>query len=103
MPRGPIAFIHKAMSLPNHLPFTPHALRICLSYSTNMSDLIFGPPLDASGVLTWRLLHFLAGQLPSAQEKRGDRRLVKALQLATDDEAIISPGDMAVVKDKIIL
>ena len=69
-----------------------------------MSDFMSaGPPLDASGVLTWRLLHFLAGQLPSAQEKRGEQRLDNARQLAREHERLISPSDMEIVKERITL
>ena len=78
-------------------PFTP--LRIFSSYS-DMSD---GPPLDASGVLTWKLLDFLASQWPSAQEKRGDRRLDNARQLASENETLISPSDLEIAKERIIL
>ena len=62
-----------------------------------------GPPLDASGVLTWKLLHFLAGQRPSAQEERGDGRLDKARDLVRENEALISPTDLNVVKERITL
>ena len=64
---------------------------------------VSGPPLDASGVLTWKLLHFLAGQRPSAQEKRGDRRLDNARQLARENETFIGPSDLEIAKERIIL
>ena len=62
-----------------------------------------GPPLDASGVLTWKLLHFLASQRPSAQEARGDERLDDARNLARENEECISPNDLEIVGERIIL
>ena len=62
-----------------------------------------GPPLDASGVLTWRLLNFLASQRPSAQEVRGDGRLDNARQLARDNQDVISPSDLEIVRERITL
>lgn len=62
-----------------------------------------GPPLDASGVLTWRLLNFLAGQRPSAQEERGDGRLDNARQLARDNQDVINPSDLEIVRERITL
>ena len=62
-----------------------------------------GPPLDASGVLTWKLLHFLAGQRPSAQQERGDGRLDKARELARENEDLISPTDLNIVRERITL
>lgn len=62
-----------------------------------------GPSLDASGVLTWKLLHFLASQRPSAQERRGDRRLDNARTLAGENGAFISRDDLEIVKERIIL
>ncbi|KAH9014217.1 hypothetical protein EDB85DRAFT_2157573 [Lactarius pseudohatsudake] len=62
-----------------------------------------GPPLDASGVLTLKLLHFLADRRPSAQEKRGDQRLDSARELARGDEVLISPGDLEIVRERITL
>ena len=62
-----------------------------------------GPPLDASGVLTWKLLHFLASHMPSAQEARGDGRLDDARDLASKNEEIIDPYDMEIVRERIIL
>ena len=66
-----------------------------------MSDLIFGPPLDASGVLTSRLLHFLAGQLPSAQEERADWQLDQALRLASEDKTLLSREELQTIHDRI--
>jgi len=68
-----------------------------------MSGMTAGPPLDASGVLTWRLLHFLAGQRPSAQEERGEKRLDNARILAVEYEDVISPSDLEIVKERIVL
>ena len=62
-----------------------------------------GPPLDASGVLTWRLLNFLASQRPSAQEERGDGRLDNARQLARDNQDVINPSDLEIVRERITL
>lgn len=66
-----------------------------------MSDTSSPPPLDASGVLTWRLLNFLASQRPSAQEKRGNRRLDEARMLARENGSQISHDDMEIVKHRI--
>ncbi len=68
-----------------------------------MSGVMSGPPLDASGVLTWKLLHFLASQRPSAQEGRGDRRLDDARTLARENETLISPSDLEIVRERITL
>ena len=62
-----------------------------------------GPPLDASGVLTWKLLHFLASHRPSAQEARGDGRLDAARNLARENEEFIGPNDLEIVRERIIL
>ena len=62
-----------------------------------------GPPLDASGVLTWKLLNFLGGQRPSAQEERGDGRLDNARQLARDNQDVINPSDLEIVRERITL
>ncbi|KAH9045897.1 hypothetical protein EDB83DRAFT_1550700 [Lactarius deliciosus] len=61
-----------------------------------------GPPLDASGVLTLKLLHFLVSQIPSAQEGLGDRRLDSARKLARDNETLINPSDLDIVRQRII-
>lgn len=63
----------------------------------------FGPPLDASGVLTWKLLHSLASQLPSAQEDRGDVLLDDARRLARDSQDFISPSDFEIVRERFTL
>jgi hypothetical protein len=60
------------------------------------------PPLDASGFLTWKLLHFLDSLRPSAQEARGDDRLDDARKLATENRNI-SPSDLQIVMERIIL
>jgi len=62
-----------------------------------------GPPLDASGVLVWKLLEFLSNKRPSAREELGNMRLHEARELALTDEAIISPDDLVVAKDKLML
>jgi hypothetical protein len=62
-----------------------------------------GPPLDASGFLTWKLLHFLASQRPSAQEKRGDGRLDDARNLALENQQLIGPSDLEIVRERITL
>jgi hypothetical protein len=61
------------------------------------------PPLDASGVFAWRLLDFLTSRRPSAQEELGNKRLDKARDLAMSNEAMISPHDMAIAKEKFTL
>ncbi|KAH9035123.1 hypothetical protein EDB83DRAFT_1775628 [Lactarius deliciosus] len=61
-----------------------------------------GPPLDASGVLTLKLLHFLVGQRPSAQEGLGDWRLDSARELVRDNETLINPSDLDIVRQRII-
>jgi hypothetical protein len=100
VPRGSTTFIH----IPGRespklaLPIHPKLTAYLFSYS-NMSD----GPLDASAVLTLKLLDFLASQRPSAQAKRGDRRLDDARQLARENESLISPIDLEIAKDKIIL
>ncbi len=104
VPRGSATFIHtpgvESPKLP--LPFTPNTLCIHFSYS-NISGVMSGPPIDASGVLTWKLLHFLAGQRPSAQEERGDRGLDYARTLARGVEPLINPSDLEIIKERIIL
>ena len=62
-----------------------------------------GPPLDASGTWTWKLVHFLARQRPSAQEGRGDGRLDAARQLARDNQEFISPSHLENVRWRISL
>jgi hypothetical protein len=56
--------------------------------------------LDASGVLTWKLLKFISDRLPSGLEKRGSRRLDEALRLAKEHEYVISTRDMETVRDR---
>jgi hypothetical protein len=58
------------------------------------------PPLDASGVFAWRLLDFLSSRRPSAQEELGNKRLERARDLAMKNDAMISPSDMAIAKEK---
>ncbi len=74
---------------------------------TETGHFISSPPLDASGVLTWKLplLHSLASQRPSAQEERGDRRLDDARILARlgESKLLISPSDLGVAMGRIIL
>jgi hypothetical protein len=59
------------------------------------------PILDASGVLTWKLLEFIKDRLPSGLEKRGSRRLNEALRLAREHEYVISTPDMDTAKARI--
>jgi hypothetical protein len=59
------------------------------------------PPLDASGVFAWRLLDFLSSRRPFVQEELGNKRLENARDLAMKNDAMISPDDMAIVKEKI--
>jgi hypothetical protein len=62
-----------------------------------------GPPLDASGVLMSKLLHFLASQRPSAQAERGDGRLDDARNLAIENEELIDPDDLEIAMARISL
>ncbi|KAI0288502.1 hypothetical protein B0F90DRAFT_1802636, partial [Multifurca ochricompacta] len=74
-------------------PHSLHAIvatHLLLSMSCINASLL----LDASGVLTWKLLNFLAGQRPSAQQERGDRCPDDSCNLATENEALLSPGDL---------
>jgi len=48
-------------------------------------------------------LHFLASHRPSAQEARGDGRLDDARDLARENEEFISPNDLEIVRERIIL
>ncbi|KAI0265923.1 hypothetical protein BC834DRAFT_158132 [Gloeopeniophorella convolvens] len=59
------------------------------------------PAIEAAGFLTSRLLEFVANQFPSAQEKRGDKRLQEAREMAKQDEALIDPTDLMIVKERI--
>ncbi|KAH9965684.1 hypothetical protein BGW80DRAFT_747777 [Lactifluus volemus] len=59
------------------------------------------PTLDASGVLTWKLLEFIKDRLPSGLEKRGSRRLDEALRLAREHEYVISTRDMDTARARI--
>jgi len=68
-----------------------------------MSQTNAAPPLDASGVLVWKLLEFFSNKRPSAREELGNKRLHQARTLALANETIISPGDLEVVKDKLTL
>ncbi|KAF8257429.1 hypothetical protein EI94DRAFT_1310029 [Lactarius quietus] len=104
MPRGQLLlFTRPAESPLQSYPFPSPQLAAYPSSYTIISGVMSGPPLDASGVLTLKLLHFLANQRPSAQEKRGDWRLDNARQLARDNETVISPGDLEIVKERITL
>ena len=58
-----------------------------------------GPPLDALGVLTWKLLHFLASLQPSAQEGRGNSQLDNARQLVRENQELISPSDLEITSE----
>jgi hypothetical protein len=60
-----------------------------------------GPPLDASGVLAWSLLEFLASKRPSAREELGNRRLDEARKLAFENEHLISPHDLQIAREKL--
>ncbi|KAI0288785.1 hypothetical protein B0F90DRAFT_1799904 [Multifurca ochricompacta] len=83
----------------------PHSLHaiVAAHLLLSMSRINSSPPLDASGVLTWKLLNFLAGQRPSAQQELGNRWLDDARNLATENEALLSPGDLEIVREKITL
>jgi hypothetical protein len=62
-----------------------------------------GPPLDRSGTLTWKLLHFLASGRPSTQEQRGDGRLDDARNLARENQQLITPTDLEIIRERITL
>lgn len=68
-----------------------------------MPHISSAPPLDASGVFAWRLLEFLSKRLPSSQEELGNKRLDKARDLAMRNEALISPHDLTIAKEKFML
>ena len=51
----------------------------------------------------WKLLNFLAGQRPSAQEERGDCRLDYARQLARENQDFFGPMDLVLVREIITL
>lgn len=68
-----------------------------------MRHITPGPTLDASGVLASRLLDFLSSKRPSAQEKLGDKRLDEARDLAQKNGDWISPSDMKIARDKVLL
>jgi hypothetical protein len=60
------------------------------------------PPLDASGIFTSQLHYTLAQNLPSAQEERGNRQLDEARTLALNDEPLMNPRDLEIVKERLI-
>ncbi|KAN0137422.1 hypothetical protein V8E53_004867 [Lactarius tabidus] len=76
-----------------------------LQASEYPNTLAAGLPLDTSGVLTCRLMHFkfLACQRPSVQEERGDQLLDFARQLARENEDMISPSDLEIIRGRITL
>jgi len=61
------------------------------------------PPLDASGAFAWRLLEILSRRRPSVQEELANERLDKARDLTMRNGALISPHDLAIAKEKIML
>ena len=66
-----------------------------------MENANAGPALDATGVLAWKLLEYLSNKRPSAQAKLGTKRLDDARDLAEKYEALISPSDMRIARDKL--
>ncbi|KAI0294526.1 hypothetical protein BC826DRAFT_1104596 [Russula brevipes] len=68
-----------------------------------MSRISPGLPLDASGVLAWRLLEFMASKRPSAREELGNKRLDEARNLAIENKYLISPRDLEIAKEKFTL
>ncbi|KAH9954062.1 hypothetical protein BC827DRAFT_80350 [Russula dissimulans] len=58
-------------------------------------------PLNPSAVIADRLIDVLVKCLPSSQEKRGDRKLELARNLAAENASVISQDDRDVIKERI--
>jgi hypothetical protein len=59
-------------------------------------------PNDAWGVLARSSLEFVSRNLPSAQERLGNKRLDEARDLAQRNEGLISPSNLKITKDKLL-
>ncbi|KAI0248434.1 hypothetical protein BJV78DRAFT_1284781 [Lactifluus subvellereus] len=68
-----------------------------------MSQTSPASPVGGSGVFQSRMLNFLAGQRPSVQEERGNRRIEAAYALTTECAAILSPSDLLIARERITL
>jgi len=60
-------------------------------------------PPNAGAVITSRLIDTIVKRLPSQQEKRGDRKLEKARELAQEFGDLISPNDRQIIEERITL
>jgi len=60
-------------------------------------------PLNPSAVIADRLIDVLIKCLPTSQEKRGDRKLELARELAVENASVISQDDRDVIKERITL
>jgi len=58
-------------------------------------------PPNASAVIADRLIDVLVKCLPSSQEKRGDRKLELARELAVENASVIGQDDRDVIKERI--
>jgi hypothetical protein len=58
-------------------------------------------PLDAGAAIVYRLIDSVVKMLPSEQEKRGDRRLEKAREIAEEYKPMISQRDLDTIEERI--
>jgi hypothetical protein len=58
-------------------------------------------PPNAGAVIATTLLHAAKKQLPSSQEKRGDKKLNQARQIVNEFISVIAEIDRKIVEDRI--
>jgi len=66
-----------------------------------MSDNQQGIPIGPGAVVVSRMIDSVVKMLPSEQEKRGDRKLQKAREIAEENKPVITQRDLDTIAERI--